>query len=324
MYRFIIRRLVMLIPVLLGVSFIVFTIIDFTPGDPVEMYLGDNYSEEAYESMTEELGLNDPFLVRYATYVKDAVQGDFGISYTTKQPVVTEIAARFPNTLILAAAALIIAIGLGIPLGTIAASHQYSAIDTVSMVAALIGVSMPNFWLGLMLILVFAANLGWLPSSNFTGFTSLILPAITLSASSLAMITRMTRSSMLETIRQGYIRTARAKGVKEHTVIVKHGLRNAMIPIITTAGLQFGFAIAAAVLVEIVFSWPGIGQLLVNSINLKDTPVVLAIVLIMAVMFTFINLVTDILYAFFDPRIRAQYTSRKKKRVRNKPAKVGG
>jgi peptide/nickel transport system permease protein len=311
MYKFILRRLVMLVPVLLGVSLIVFTIMDLTPGDPVEMYLGDNYTAEAHAAMTQELGLDQPFFVRYNHYIGNVVQGDFGISYSTKQPVSAEIEARFPSTLVLACSALIFAIALGIPLGTISAAKQYSAIDSVSMFAALIGVSMPNFWLGLMLILILAANLGWFPSANFDGFKSLVLPAITLSASSLAIITRMTRSSMLETIRQDYIRTARAKGVKEFTVIIKHALRNAMIPIITVSGLQFGFAIGGAVLVETVFSWPGIGRLLVETIKLKDTPVVLAIVLVMATMFTIINLVTDILYAYFDPRIRAQYKMKK-------------
>ncbi|MET3289454.1 UNVERIFIED_CONTAM: peptide/nickel transport system permease protein [Brevibacillus sp. OAP136] len=311
MYKFILRRLAMLIPVLLGVSFIVFTIMDLTPGDPVEMYLGDNYTAEAHATMTKELGLDQPFFVRYINYIGHVIQGDFGISYSTKQAVSAEIEARFPSTIILAISALIFAIVLGIPLGTISAAKQYSAIDSVSMFAALIGVSMPNFWLGLMLILILAANLGWFPSANFDGAKSLVLPAITLSANSLAIITRMTRSSMLETIRQDYIRTARAKGVKEFKVIIKHALRNAMIPIITVAGLQFGFSIGGAVLVETVFSWPGIGRLLVETIKLKDTPVVLAIVLVMATMFTVINLITDIMYAYFDPRIRAQYKMKK-------------
>ena len=310
MSKFIFKRLVMLIPVLLGVSFIVFSIMNLTPGDPVEMYLGDNYTVESYNAKKEELGLDKPFFARYIKYVADAVQGDLGISYSTNRPVSNEILARFPNTLILAAAAIIIAIMVGIPLGTFSATKQYSAIDSVSMITALIGVSMPNFWLGLMLILIFAAKLGWLPSANFNGFTSLILPAITLSASSVAMITRMTRSSMLETIRQDYIRTIRAKGVKENVVIIRHALRNAMIPVITTVGLQFGFAIGGAVLVETVFSWPGIGRLLVEAIRLKDTPVVLAIVLVMAATFTVINLCIDMLYAFFDPRIRAEYSAK--------------
>ena len=224
MYRFILKRLIMLIPVLLGVSFIVYTIMSFTPGDPVQMMLGDNYSEEAYAALEEELGLDDPFLVQYGRYVINAVQLDFGTSYDTGNPVAAEIAARLPNTILLSACAMLFAILIGIPLGVISATHQYSAVDNISMVGALFGVSMPNFWLGLMLIVIFAAGLGWFPSSNFETWGALVLPAITLSANSLAMITRMTRSSMLETIRQDYIRTARAKGLKESVITIRHAL----------------------------------------------------------------------------------------------------
>lgn len=301
----------MLIPVLLGVSFIVFSILSFTPGDPVEMRLGDNYSEEAYQAMKEEMGLNDPFLLRYVKYIGNAVRGDFGNSYRTSQPVLNELAARLPNTILLSAAAMLFAVLLGIPLGVISATHQYSAVDNISMIGALFGVSMPNFWLGLMLIVIFAAGLRWFPSSGFEGWASIVLPAVTLSVNSLAMITRMTRSSMLETIRQDYIRTARAKGLKEGVIVIKHALRNAMIPIVTTVGLQFGFSLGGAVLVETVFAWPGIGRLLVECIKLKDTPVVVACVLVLATMFTVINLCIDILYAFLDPRIRAQYKTAK-------------
>lgn len=307
MYKFILRRLVMLLPVLLGVSFLVFAIMSLAPGDPVEMYLGDNYTQEAYQAKTQELGLDQPFLVRYLKYIGNAVTGDLGTSFFTGRPVVEEIAARLPSTLLLAVAATAFAVIIGIPLGVISAVRQYSFVDSLSMLLALIGVSMPNFWFGIMLILVFAATLKWLPSANFTGFKSLILPAITLSANSLAMITRMTRSTLLETIRQDYIRTARAKGHKEFTVIVQHALRNSLIPVVTTTGLQFGFAIAGAVLVEIVFAWPGVGRLLVETIKLRDTPIVMAIVLIIAVLFSITNLLTDIFYAFLDPRIRAQY-----------------
>lgn len=307
MLRYILKRLLMAIPVLLGVTFIVFTIMSFTPGDPVQTMLGDNYTQEAYDEITEELGLNDPFLVRYVRYIVDLVQGDMGTSYSTKRPVADEIFSRFPATVRLAGAAILLAVVFGIPLGVISATKQYSFFDSGSMFVALVGVSMPNFWLGIMLILLFAANLGWLPSSGDKGFLSLILPAVTLSANSLATITRMTRSSMLETIRMDYIRTARAKGLRESTVIIHHALRNAMIPVITSVGLQFGFALSGAVLVETVFSWPGIGRLLMDTIKLKDTPVVLGVVVVMAASFTLINLIIDILYACFDPRIRTQY-----------------
>ena len=307
MLKYILKRLLMAIPVLLGVTFIVFTIMSFTPGDPVQTMLGDNYTQEAYDEITEELGLNDPFLVRYVNYVVDLVQGDMGVSYSTKRAVSDEIFARFPATVRLAGAAIFLAVVFGIPLGVISATKQYSFSDSGSMFVALVGVSMPNFWLGIMLILLFAANLGWLPASGDKGFLALILPAVTLSANSLATITRMTRSSMLETIRMDYIRTARAKGLRESRVIIHHALRNAMIPVITSVGLQFGFALSGAVLVETVFSWPGIGRLLVDTIKLKDTPVVLGVVVVMAASFTVINLVIDILYACFDPRIRTQY-----------------
>ena len=307
MLKYILKRLLMAIPVLLGVTFIVFTIMSFTPGDPVQTMLGDNYSQEAYDEITEELGLNDPFLVRYVNYVVDLVQGDMGVSYSTKRAVSDEIFARFPATVRLAGAAIFLAVVFGIPLGVISATKQYSFFDSGSMFVALVGVSMPNFWLGIMLILLFAANLGWLPASGDKGFLALILPAVTLSANSLATIPRMTRSSMLETIRMDYIRTARAKGLRESRVIIHHALRNAMIPVITSVGLQFGFALSGAVLVETVFSWPGIGRLLVDTIKLKDTPVVLGVVVVMAASFTVINLVIDILYACFDPRIRTQY-----------------
>ena len=225
MYRFILKRLLMLIPVLLGVSFIVYTILSFTPGDPVQMMLGDNYSEESYAAMQEELGLDDPFLVQYGRFIINAVHGDFGTSYSTGNPVAAEIAARLPNTILLSACALLFAILIGIPLGVISATHQYSAVDVIT---------------------------------------------------------------------------------------IRHALRNAMIPIVTTVGLQFGFSLGGAVLVETVFSWPGIGRLLVDCIGLKDTPVVVACVLVLATMFTIINLCIDILYAFLDPRIRAQYKTAKR------------
>lgn len=307
MLKFIAKRILMAIPVLLGVMLIVFIIMSFKPGDPVQVFLGENYTQEAYNEVYEELGLGDPFLVRYFNYVKNACKGDLGTSYSTKRSVTNEIFSRFPATLRLASAAIFVAVLFGIPLGVISATKQYSIFDSTSMFLALFGVSMPNFWLGIMLILIFSAKLQWFPSSGDAGFISLILPAFTLSANSLATITRMTRSSMLETIRQDYIRTAHAKGLKEIAVVIRHALRNAMIPVITSVGLQFGFALSGAVLVETVFSWPGIGRLLVDAIKLSDTPLVMGIVVVMAASFTIINLVIDILYAFFDPRIRVQY-----------------
>lgn len=307
MHKYILKRILYLIPVMLGVSFIVFLIMSLTPGNPVELLLGDNYTPEAAAKISKDLGLDQPFIFRYLKYVSSAFRGNLGISIHTGEPVMTEIMARLPNTIILAAAAIFLAVVVGIPLGTISAAKQYSFVDSGSMLLALVGVSMPNFWFGLMLILLFSARLNWFPPGGFEGFTHLILPAITLSANSLAIITRMTRSSMVEILRMDYVQTARAKGIHRWQVIIKHALRNAMIPIVTTIGLQFGFAMGGAVLVETIFSWPGIGRLLVDAIKWKDTPIVMAVVLILAIQFTLINLFVDIIYAFLDPRIRAQY-----------------
>lgn len=307
MHKYILKRLLFLIPVLIGVSFLVFSIMSLTPGNPVEMMLGDNYTPEAAERITEELGLDQPFFIRYIRYMGSALKGNFGMSIHTQRPVMTEIMARLPNTIILAFASILIAVFIGIPLGTLSAARQYSFVDSGSMLLALIGVSMPNFWFGLMLILLFSARLNWFPPGDFTGFSSLVLPAITLSANSLAIVTRMTRSSMVETLRLDYVQTARAKGIREYRVLIRHALRNALIPVVTTIGLQFGFSIGGSVLVETIFSWPGIGRLLVDAIKWKDTPIVVAVVMILALMFTLINLLVDIVYAFLDPRIRAQY-----------------
>ena len=307
MHKFILKRLLQLIPVLLGVSLLVFAIMSFTPGDPAQLILGENAPAEAVESLREEMGLNDPFVMRYARYVADAVTGDLGRSYSSGRDVFNEIFSRFPDTLILATLGTLIAILIGIPVGILSATRQYSFIDSGSMLVALLGVSMPNFWLGLMLILVFSVNLGWLPSGGYADWSSLILPAITLGTGSAAIITRMTRSSMLEVIRQDYIRTARAKGVAENVVIHRHALKNALIPVITVIGLQFGNLIGGAVLTETVFSWPGVGRMMVDAIRQKDTPMVMGAVVFLAAAFTLVNLFVDVLYGYVDPRIKSQY-----------------
>ena len=308
MYKYIAKRLVMLIPVMLGVSFIVFTLMYLTPGDPAKIMLGESAPQEEVTRLREELGLDDPFLVRYGRYVKDAVvHQDIGRSYSTKRPVADEIMARFPSTLKLAGLGVLLAVAIGIPTGIISATKQYSIFDQVSMIAALIGVSMPNFWQGLMLILLFSVKLGWLPASGFTSLKHMVLPAITIGTSSAATITRMTRSSMLEVIRQDYIRTARAKGQAESVVINSHALKNALIPILTVIGLQFGGLLGGAVLTESIFSIPGVGRLMVDSIKSRDFPVVQGGVLFIAITFSVINLLVDILYAFVDPRIKSQY-----------------
>jgi peptide/nickel transport system permease protein len=307
MLKYIGRRLLMLIPVLLGVTFIVFSIMYMTPGDPAQLILGESAPPEAVAELRADMGLEDPFIVQYGRFVVNAVQGDFGKSYTTKRDVFSEIFARFPNTLKLAGVGVLLAIAIGIPVGIISATRQYSFIDSASMIGALLGVSMPNFWLGLMLILFFSVTLGWLPSSGSETWKHMILPSITLGTGAAAIITRMTRSSMLEVIRQDFIRTARAKGVAEKKVINKHALKNALIPVITVVGLQFGYLLGGAVLTETVFSWPGVGRLLVEAIRQKDTPTVLASVVFMATTFSFVNLLVDVLYAYVDPRIKSQY-----------------
>lgn len=307
MHKYVLKRILLLIPVLLGVSLLVFAIMSLTPGDPAQLILGENAPREAVLKLREEMGLNDPFFIQYLRFVKNAILGDFGRSYTTGREVFGEIFARFPNTFILAILGIIISVCIGIPIGIISATRQYSFLDSFSMIIALLGVSMPVFWLGLMLILTFSVKLGWLPSGGFDGFKSIILPAVTLGVGSAAIITRMTRSSMLEVIRQDYIRTARAKGVAEKVVINKHALKNALIPIITVVGLQFGNLLGGAVLTESVYSWPGVGRLMVDAIRQKDTPTVLAAVVFLAAAFSVVNLLVDILYAYVDPRIKSQY-----------------
>lgn len=307
MYKYILKRLLLLIPVLLGVSLLVFTILSLTPGDPAQLILGESAPKEAVLKLREEMGLNDPFIFQYLRFVKNAILGDFGRSYTTGREVFGEIFSRFPNTFVLAITGMIISVCIGIPVGIISATRQYSFLDSFSMVLALLGVSMPVFWLGLMLILVFSVKLGLLPSGGFDGLTSIILPGLTLGVGSAAIITRMTRSSMLEVIRQDYIRTARAKGVAEKVVINRHALKNALIPIITVVGLQFGGLLGGAVLTESVYSWPGVGRLMVDAIRQKDTPTVLAAVVFLATVFSVVNLLVDVLYAYVDPRIKSQY-----------------
>ncbi|MCI6731568.1 MAG: ABC transporter permease [Lachnospiraceae bacterium] len=308
MYKYIAKRLLMLIPVIIGVSFLVFFIMAMAPGDTAKAILGEDAPVESLEALREELGLNDPIPVRYVNYMKGMLRGDLGKSYKSGRPVFNEIMERFPATLELSFWGMVFAIVLSIPIGIISATRQYSLTDSVSMIFALLGVATPNFWLGLMLIIVFSLHLGWLPSGgNTDGFASLILPVITLGTGCMANITRTTRSSMLEVIRQDYIRTAKAKGVSKNKVINKHALKNALIPVVTVIGLQFGSLLGGAVLTESVFSWPGIGTYLVNSIKAKDTNAVLGCVIIFSICFSIVNLIVDILYAYIDPRIKSKY-----------------
>lgn len=312
MYKYILKRLLMLIPVLLGATFLVFCIMDLSPGDPAINILGADATQESIASLREELGLNQPLLVRYAKFIGNLLQGDLGISYKNNLSVMDQILDKLPNTFILAMTGMVVAVLLGIPVGIISAKRQYTIFDNVAMVITLIGAASPAFWLGLMLVIIFSLNLGWFPSagmgSGFTGTAiSLVLPAFTLGINTAALVARMTRSSMLEVIRQDYIDTARAKGVKESIITYRHMLKNALIPIITVVGLQFGVLLGGSVMTETVFSWPGVGRFVVEAIKTKDTPSVLGSVVVLCILFTFVNLFVDILYAYVDPRIKSQY-----------------
>lgn len=316
MHKYILKRILMLIPVLIGVTFLVFFIMALRPGDPAVIILGDGATDESVAQLHEELGLDDPLLVRYGRYMANLLKGDMGKSYKNQLDVMEQILDRFPNTVLLAVTGMFVALLIGIPIGILSAKKQYTFIDNISMIAALIGVSMPNFWFGLVVVMIFSLGLGWLPSSGMgEGFIgvlkSLILPALTLGTGAAATVTRMTRSSMLEVIRQDYISTARSKGIKEAEVTHRHMFKNALIPIITVVGLQFGYLLGGAVLTETVFSWPGLGRFMVDAIKTKDTPIVLGTVIFMSVVFSMVNLAVDILYAFVDPRIKSQYKASK-------------
>ena len=308
MHKYVIKRLVMLIPVIIGVSFLVFFIMAMAPGDTARTILGEDAPIEAVEALREELGLNDPIPIRYLNYMKDLLRGDLGNSYKSGRPVFEEIMSRFPATLELTFWGMLLAVGLSLPIGIISATRQYSFMDNASMIFALVATAIPNFWLGLMLIIAFSLKLGVLPSGgNNAGFASLVLPVITLATACMANIARTTRSSMLEVIRADYIRTAKAKGVSKNKVINKHALKNALIPVVTVIGLQFGQLLGGSVLTETVFAWPGVGTYLVNSIKAKDTPAVLGCVIIFSICFSIVNLAVDLLYAFIDPRIKSKY-----------------
>lgn len=304
MLRYIAKRLGYLVLVLVGVSFIVFTLLQMTPGDPVRMMLGESATPEAKAELRAELGLDDPFLVQYGNYLRKIVfNQDLGTSYNTSRPVLTEILTVFPNTVKLAAASIVVAVIVGTILGIVSAVKQYSIIDNIVMVFALVGTSAPIFWIGILMILLFSVKLKWLPPSGFDSFEQMIMPAVALGLQSTAVIARMTRSSMLEIIRQDFVKTARAKGQKEFVVIMRHVYRNALIPVITVIGLQFGQLLGGAMLTEVVFSIPGVGRLMVESIKQRDYPVVQGSVLFVAACFSLVNLVVDILYALVDPKV---------------------
>ena len=304
MVSYILRRIVMLIPVLFGVTLVSFSLLHLVPGDPAEVLGGQEASKADIDRIRKEYGLDQPLVAQYARFIGNAVRGDLGISIQSRHPVRELLLQRLAFTLQLALASVLVAAALGLLAGIISSTRQYSFFDTASMLGALFGISMPIFWLGLLLILVFAANLQWLPSGGTGSIRHLILPAIALGSASAAVIARMTRASMLEVTRQDYIRTARATGYRERVIIFRHALKNAMIPVLTVFGLEFGSMLGGAVLTETVFSLPGIGRLLVEGIFARDYPVVQGAMILVASTFVLVNLLTDVAYAFFDPRIR--------------------
>ncbi len=316
MTKYIFKRILMLIPVIIGVSLLIFIMLDLAPGTVLDIIAND-YSPEQLEELRHQLGYDRSVFYRYGKYMWDLVHGDLGISYIYKTPVWDLYMQRLPSTLKLAGASVLVSILLSIPLGILAARKHGSITDNVSMVAALLGLSMPNFWLGLMLIILFSLNLGWFPSSGDTeGIKSLILPAITIGTGLMATLTRTTRSSMLDVIRSDYLRTARAKGVPEKAVIRKHALKNALIPIITVIGTQMGRTLGGSVVTENVFSWPGIGRLTIEAVKQRDTITVTGCIIMSVIMISIIQLIVDIAYAFVDPRLKSQYSTASKRRKR--------
>jgi ABC-type dipeptide/oligopeptide/nickel transport system permease component len=305
MLTWILRRILAVVPVLFGVTLAVFSMLFLVPGDPVKMMLAEFVTNpDQVAQMRAQLHLDEPIVKQYGRFVTGAVRGDLGTSIRSRRPVITEIGENLASTAQLAAAAMVVAVALGIPLGLLAALSRNSWLDVASMGAALLGVSMPSFWLGLLLIFVFSLHLAWFPATGGGDLHHLVLPAITLGMIAAAIIARLTRSSMLEVLGQDYVRTARAKGLGGFAVVVRHALKNALIPIITIFGLQFGNLLAGAVIVETVFSRPGLGRLIVGGILNKDFPLVQGTVLFVATVYVLINLLVDVAYAYADPRIR--------------------
>ena len=303
MFVFIIRRLLQMIPVLLGVTFVVFLIMQMVPGDAAMLVAGEGASDEQVEAIREDLGLNRPLIIQYIDYVGSVLQGDLGTSIRTDRPVLDEIMVRLPITIELAFWSIVITIVLGVFAGVIAATKQNSFSDVGLMMVSLIGVSLPNFWLGLMLIIYFSVELGWFPVAGWGSFTHVVLPALTLGTGGAAIVARMTRSSMLEVIRQDYIRTAKAKGVRQRLIIYKHALKNALIPVITVVGLQFGALLGGTVLTESVFAINGVGRLIIDAIRMRDLPLVQGSILFVSVIFVVVNMIVDISYRMLNKRV---------------------
>jgi len=304
MHRYLIRRLLLTIPVLLGVATLVFSLIHFIPGDPAQAMLGEGAAPEDVAQLRERLGLDRPLLVQYGVFLQGLVRGDLGVSLRNDQPVLDQILERMPATAELAFASMAVAVLIALPLGIIAAVWRGTAVDHGAMTLSLVGISVPNFWLGPLLAIVFAVELGWLPVGGRGTLAHLVLPAATLGAALAAILARMTRASLLEELREPYVLAARAKGVSRTRAVLHHALRNSLIPIVTILGLQFGVVLTGAVITETIFAWPGIGRLLIQSISFRDYPTVQGCVLLIAVTYVGVNLITDLTYGFLDPRIR--------------------
>ena len=304
MLRYLVRRLLLTVPVLLGVATLVFSLIHLVPGDPAQAMLGDGASPQDIADLRTSLGLDKPLLEQYAGFLRQAITGDLGRSFRTGQPVTRMIVERIPATAELAVAAMIVAVLIAIPLGVIAAVWRGTAVDYGAMTFALAGVSIPNFWLGPLLAIVFAVELGWLPVSGRGTLAHLVLPAVSLGLALAAILARMTRASLLDELRELYVRAARARGVSRALAVTGHALRNSLVPLLTIVALQFGAVLTGAVITETIFAWPGIGRLLIQSIGFRDYPMVQGCILLIAVTYVAMNLVTDMVYGFLDPRIR--------------------
>ncbi len=298
------QRVVGVVVTILFVAITIFLMVRILPGDPARVIAGVLATDQDVQRIRAQLGLDQPIWVQARIFLTDLVRGDLGISARTSNPVSAEILARLPNTVLLAVVSLVIAVAVGLPLGTLAAARAGSMTDLAVSALVVFGISMPVYWLGLMLIILFSIRLRWLPAAGFDGPASVLLPAITLAAFSVAFVARITRSSMLEVLRQDYVRTARAKGVKRRSVLWRHALRNALSPIVTVIGLQFGQLLGGAILTETVFGWPGVGRLLVDSIFSRDYPMVQGLVIVFALLFAVVNLIVDLLYERIDPRVR--------------------
>ena len=309
MHKYVTKRLLATIPTLFFITFIIFAIMSFTPGDPGRLILGNFAPQESVDLMNKQLGYDQPYLIRFGAYIRNIVVFNFGNSYRSGDPVITEILARLPHTLALTVICVLSCSLMGISLGILAAVKQYSMADNTLTVLALFFSSVPAFWLGMMLIYLFSYKLGWFPTNGIGSWKAFVLPSVTLTLSGIGGMLRLTRSTMLEAIRQDYIRTARAKGAPQNVVVWRHALKNALLPVVTMIGMSFGGLLGGAVVVENVFSIPGIGSLLVNAIRMKDIPVVMGCTIFLSALFSLIMLLVDILYAYIDPRIKAKYES---------------